>query len=133
MSTAVSATPTFPDVTKTELQLPGSVACTLCHTDPGGGGGNVTQSVGVSLVARGMIPYDEALLKTALGKLKTDNVDSDLDGASDVEELLAGGDPNARAVDGEDGEPLTYGFGCSQSSAATPVIAVLLLLLRRRL
>jgi hypothetical protein len=124
------ATPTFPEVVNTKLALTTAVSCTLCHTDPGGGAGNVTQPIGVSLFARGMVPYDEASLQTAVDKLTTDAVDSDTDGATDIDELKAGTDPNAASTD--DSEPISYGFGCAQTGTTTSFALALLLLLQHR-
>jgi hypothetical protein len=113
LSLRTFASPSFPGVVQVETSA--VVACTLCHTDPGGGGGNVKQPVGVALVSRGLFAGDDAGLVLALTQLEEDNTDSDGDGVSDVAELRAGLDPNV-AGGTEPAVNPQYGFGCSSTN-----------------
>jgi hypothetical protein len=77
--------------------------CSLCHTNGITGSGTVNTPFGRSLRARGLMPSDTASLNAALDALATEMIDSDGDGVTDVDELIAGTSPNvanAMMVDG---------------------------------
>ncbi len=108
--------------------------CALCHTNGITGYGTVSTPFGVTLRDRGLTAKAEALLDEILDELEADDVDSDGDGTSDVDELRAGTDPNYNEVLGlgPDGLPkLSWGCG-SQVAPHLFAAAVLALLLRRR-
>jgi cytochrome c551/c552 len=102
----------YPDAMKTDLALTKAPGCDLCHaaaTDPVGG---VTTPFGKSIVAKGLVAADDASLKKALEAMRAAGVDSDGDGAEDLDELSWGGDPNhADLPQGGNSDPITY--GCS--------------------
>jgi hypothetical protein len=118
-------------------------SCTVCHQSNAGGFGTVTTPHGVALMDAGLMAGNLASLRVALDALRRDSTDSDGGGVADVDELVAGSDPNDGSDDGGGGggdggpEPVQYGF-----CAATPgqgsglwsvaVVAGLCLLLRRR-
>lgn len=81
------------------LGMPCQPTCVLCHETLAGGGGTVTREVGQALMARGLTGgSNSAALEAALAQLETDAVDSDGDGVIDVDELVAGDDPNPGGV-----------------------------------
>jgi MYXO-CTERM domain-containing protein len=93
------------------------------------------------MLERGLRPFDENSLRTALDRMKADGIDSDGDGVTDVEALRSGKDPNGEGG-GEKIGDLTPRpeYGCFNSVAPTtpgawaPVAAVVLarLMARRR-
>ena len=112
VSGVASASKAYPDAMKAALVLAKAPSCDLCHaaaTDPVGA---ATTPFGQSMVAKGLIADDTASLTRALDGLRAAGVDSDGDGAEDLDELSWGGDPNhADVPEGANSEPMTY--GCS--------------------
>jgi hypothetical protein len=109
------ATPTFPGVLQAELGLESRPPCSTCHVDGATRSGNMTPFAR-SLMSRGLRPENEASLRTAIQALQGEGKDSDGDGAGDIEELVAGTDPNL--ADGGEGQPAELGtevpsYGCS--------------------
>lgn len=87
------ATPNFPDAVATWAESSCSPSCALCHVGaPGNGTANT--DLALALKDRGLVPRDETKLFDALDQLEVDGVDSDDDGVTDAEELLAGDNPN---------------------------------------
>lgn len=129
-----AATSSFPEVIRDTLALDAAPGCMTCHTLAGGGAGTATKPVALSLVAAGLLPFNDASLETALGELEANGTDSDEDGVGDIDELRAGTDPNAPP--GADGgpvpEPIQYGFGCAHAPPGSAVAFALLSLLVRR-
>jgi hypothetical protein len=79
--------------------------------------------------ARGLRANDAASLTTALNQLVTDQVDSDHDGVTDVEELTVGSDPNLAAATSDGGPPSgpmlpPPSYGCSGSGGGVMPLAV---------
>ncbi len=135
LAAPAAATGAFPNIIRDTLALDAAPACTVCHTDPGGGSGTATKPFAESLVAAGLEAFDRASLEAALATLEADGTDSDGDGVGDIDELKAGTDPNPAASGEGEGElePILYGFGCAEAPAASGLgLAMLLLLVRRR-
>lgn len=130
-STSGLATANFPPVVHRVLGLDADPGCTLCHSRAEGGG-SANKPVARSLKDAGLRMGDEASLEAALAQLEADGTDSDGDGTGDVDELVAGTDPNTADGGEGEGEPVQYGFGCG-STPALPVgsLAFVLLALRR--
>lgn len=102
--------------------------CSICHASPLGGGG-AAKPFAVTLKGKGLTATVDTL-KTALAALTAAD-DSDGDGASDLDELTLGGDPNDPAVgvgQAED-DPVEYGCvggtiaGSTQSSPNAALLA----------
>src|SRR4051812_36086906 len=101
----------------TDLALSSAPGCDLCHHAAMEPVGAVDTLFGKSIVARGLVDADAASLAKALDGLREGGVDSDGDGARDLDELSWGGDPNhADVPEGVNEEPVTY--GCSWSRGA---------------
>ncbi len=122
-----TATPTYPSVIKTELDLSYTPPCTLCHQSAGGGG-MLTRPFGIALQGQGLKPFDDASLTRALDAI---DVDSDCDGTSDIDQLKEGRDPNTGAyLDGSDkpapekvdcnAGPEIPRYGCAAQITASP-------------
>lgn len=122
------ASSSFPSVMNDHLGASAVPSCTVCHETNAGGFGTIDKAFGDAMVAAGLSAADDASVTAALDTLTADGTDSDGDGTSDVDELAAGADPNVAG--GATGDTLKYGFGCGASG--TPIVVVLLTLLRRR-
>lgn len=140
-SAIAQAKPEFPiditaDLTPT---LSYQVPCSVCHIKDNTGASTAITPFALALRARGMTGQ-AASLKAALVQLEADEVDSDGDGTTDVQELEAGTDPNSSAnasING-DTEP-AYGCGgtaprgnANRGPVGAGVVGLGLLLLRRR-
>ena len=116
-SAAASASPGYPEAMQTDLGLAKAPGCDLCHHAAMAPVGAVDTAFGKSTVAEGLVDADAAALAKALDGLRRGGVDSDGDGAKDLDELSWGGDPNhADVPEGGNETPVTY--GCSWSRGA---------------
>jgi hypothetical protein len=103
---AASASGDYPAIVKSHLSLMSTPACTLCH-DGSPGVGTATTPFGTTAQGQGLKLGNTALLETTLDKMKTAKSDSDKDGETDIDELIAGTDPNTAG--GVVNPELTYG------------------------
>ena len=134
---AARASDGYPEAMQSDLMLAKAPACNVCHDAAVAPVGAADQPFARSAVARGLVQGDPASLASALKKMRADGVDSDGDGAEDLDELSWGGDPNhADLPPAGRGEPASY--GCSSSGGlgkSGPELAVALAMLvtwRRR-
>lgn len=125
-SAGALATPNFPGAVKQHLSAKVEPGCALCHTGGVGALGTVGTPFGLAMRARGLVPNDEAALTAALDKLRADAVDGDGDGTSDIDEVIAGADPNSAGSGGDAIGPPRY--GCGAQSAVGPMSLGALLL-----
>lgn len=100
-------TETYPDFVRGELDLPATPECTLCHLTNDGQENTVRRPFGLQVLSHGGTGGgSRGSLRSALRAMEADGSDSDGDGLPDIEELRAGGDPNAFDVrDGGATEP----------------------------
>jgi len=135
------ATPNFPPAIQQHLGLAAPPPCRTCHvTGEQGGKGTVNTLFGAKMRSRGLVEFDEASLRTALDALRAEGSDVDQDGVSDIQELIAGTDPNNPP--GGDSETPSYGCGARVSATrtlpdapvlwATSVLAIAAIWIRRR-
>lgn len=136
-SAAAWASPAYPSVIRTELNLASEPSCNVCHQGGAVGFGTVTTPFGQSLRSRGLVFQNEGSLRTALGAVLSERVDSDGDGTPDTDELTAGRDPNVS--DSGDGDPdpdvlpeVTYGCGAAPGAPVGLLLGGLLLVTARR-
>lgn len=110
----------YPAEIQRHLSLSYAPKCELCHA--GADGGVVSTPFAASMKARGMRGGgDLAALDAALDAMAKDRVDSDGDGAIDVDELAYGGDPNvATHAEGSGPSP---GYGCA-AGGGEPAFAI---------
>jgi cytochrome c551/c552 len=111
-SGAASASKAYPEAMKTALVLAKAPSCDLCHAAAADPVGPASTPFGKSMIAKGLLADDPASLTKALDGLRAAGVDSDGDGAEDLDELSWGGDPNhADVPESGNTDPVTY--GCS--------------------
>jgi hypothetical protein len=87
----------FPPAITRALQLTYEPPCSLCHLKANIDVVTVGTPFALSMRARGMTSGNVNEMTAALNALKTDRVDDDGDGVDDVDELIAGTDPNTPA------------------------------------
>lgn len=78
-----------------ELGLSCAPRCTICHETERGGAKTLVD-FGVSAFRAGLRGANNGTVAAALDKLVMSGTDTDQDGTGDVDELLAGNDPNGR-------------------------------------
>lgn len=102
----------FPALMRNHLNLDYAPPCSVCHAKGNTGSGTVVTPFGWSMRAHGLEADAPDSVGTALDALAAAKVDSDGDGISDVDELVAGTDPNvAGRVPLPNGEQTGYGCG----------------------
>jgi Bacterial TSP3 repeat len=94
-SMSAEAKQEFPGEIARHLGAPSDPPCGVCHQDAKTGKDTLVTPFAWAMRARGMTSQDTLL--GALDRLRSDAVDSDGDGATDVDELIAGSDPNSAA------------------------------------
>ena len=115
-ATSASASPEYTPEMQRHLALDYVPRCALCHADAYDGGatdgGAVDTPFARSMIARGLRGGgDLASLDTALDAMKRDRVDSDGDGAFDLDEIAYGRDPNVPSLP-EGGARPVASYGC---------------------
>lgn len=132
MVTAAFASSVYPGAVEQELGMPCTPTCLLCHESLAGGSGTVVQEFGMAMRDRGLTGGSNTdALVAALGAMAADGVDSDGDGTIDIDELIAGDNPNP----GGDAfcDTLTPTYGCSTAEGTSWLGAAIAAgLLRRR-
>ena len=117
------ASPALPDALRDHLGLHASPGCDLCHASPMVPLGPADRPFALSAKARGLASGDVDALDTALDRMSADGVDSDKDGAEDLDELWWGGDPNHADLP-EGGTPIAATYGCALAPGAPGSAAV---------
>ncbi len=112
-----SASERFPRALQNAVGAPFESPCSLCHLGDYRTNDSVTTRFGRAMRARGLAAGDEDSLIHALDAMRVDDVDSDLDGVTDIEELQIGTDPNLRP-DQVPEEAINY--GCSVAEPGAP-------------
>lgn len=118
----------YPGEIYNHLGLEVAPPCAYCHQDGVTGLGTVQTPFGLTLYERGLRNNDPDNLTALLDEIEAEEVDSDGDGVSDVQELLDGTDPNV-----DDAGPVPQ-YGCLQTAPAVPsaLLALLGLVVARR-
>ena len=112
---AASASEGYPAALKDDLQLPNPPACTVCHEASADPVGPADTLFAKAMETRGLVGGgDVASLAAAVEKMRADEVDSDGDGAEDLDELYWGGDPNKADVPAG-GVAMQVQYGCAWS------------------
>ena len=137
VSGVAAASEGYPEAMKTDLGLAKAPGCDLCHQAASSPVGPASTPFGKSMVAKGLVASDAASLAKALDAMRAAGVDSDGDGAEDLDELSWGGDPNHAAVpEGGAQAPVTYGCGAGrvpvEGGAAASLLGVIVFLAARR-
>ena len=91
---AARASPQYPTAIVEHLNIFYSPACGLCHVEGKTGPGTAEMPFARSARAHGLEGGNVGLVAVALDAMMRDGTDSDRDGVSDIQELLAGTDPN---------------------------------------
>lgn len=88
------ATDHYPRTISDHLGLSYTPACALCHLGGKSGAGTVVTPFGRAVRNRGLPEEDPKVLIAVIERMRGEQVDSDVDGVPDVDELVAGTDPN---------------------------------------
>jgi hypothetical protein len=132
------ATPNFPPTMREHLALGDyEPACSVCHAGDVRAYDTVFTPFGRALRLNGLVAEDDASLRRALDALDRESIDSDHDTLPDIEEIMAGTDPNRPASFTELAPASSYGCSASRIdrdgavSAGLALIGVALLGMRR--
>ena len=121
-SSGALASENFPDTIKTALAMPGpKPPCITCHDTEEGGSDTVNRPFGKRVIGYGLQGGDTQTLTGILARMREGGDDSDLDGMSDINEIIAGRNPNINDITGrppDDYPPPVY--GCRSSGARGP-------------
>ncbi len=144
-SQASWATDQYPGLIEAKYGLAGPPpqSCSLCHTNGITAVGTVNTLFGKAMRQRGLLLDSPATLDSALNKLESDQVDSDKDGTTDVDELKAARNPNVADAPTDGGvtpgpdepfvlPPVKYGCGSTVVPGFVFIAAALLPLARKR-
>jgi len=93
--------------------------CSVCHVANNTGVATANTPFAFSLRARGLEGDARASIESALSQLDQEQVDSDGDGVSDVDELFANSDPNSAANAKLNGA-IEQSYGCGFSRGTVP-------------
>lgn len=107
----------FPREMARHLGATTDAPCGVCHQDGKIGKDTIVTPFGWAMRARGLSGQDTLL--PALDRVRADRVDSDGDGATDVDEIIAGSDPNSAAsTPGMPGSVSDPQLGCALAGHA---------------
>ena len=112
LSGVAAASKDYPEAMKADLGLAKAPGCDLCHQAAVDPVGPVSTLFGKSAVAQGLVGGDTASLARALSAMRKASIDSDGDGAEDLDELSWGGDPNHADLP-QSGNLVPVTYGCS--------------------
>jgi hypothetical protein len=122
---AAFASAGYPGALASDLGLSKAPGCDLCHRAATAPVGPADTPFARSMIARGLVASDVHSLAGALDRMRADGVDSDGDGAEDLDELSWGGNPNHADLPAA-GRIEAVEYGCSQSGGAAGEGAVAL-------
>jgi hypothetical protein len=125
VANAAEAQEDYPSVVQNHLSLGTTPPCSLCHAKGNTGVGTVVTPFAWSMRSKGLVVDDPDSVVRALDALKAAHTDSDGDGVSDIDELIAGTDPNTAArVPIRPADDPTYGCGGNSISPRPPTTLV---------
>jgi hypothetical protein len=112
------ASSSFPPAIRQYLNLmcPSDPACTICHKTLNGGYSTITTDFGHQMVMFGLSAQSTNGLRNALDQERSNNVDSDGDGDTDIAALIACRDPNQPDL----GDGGSSGDGGPRRSSSAP-------------